>query len=60
MLAIKIRDCKDIKEIRNWSTENNVNLEAAVKIALYADDITLFLQNEQDMFHVLSIIEDFS
>ena len=39
---------------------NNVNLEAAVKIALYADDITLFLQNEQDIFHVLPIIEDFA
>ena len=38
---------------------NNVNLEAAVKTALYADDITLFLQNDQDMFRALFIINDF-
>ena len=25
MLTINIRDCKDIKGIRNWNTVNNVN-----------------------------------
>ena len=42
MLTTKIRDFKDITGIKYWSTVNNVNLEAAVKIALYVDDITLF------------------
>ena len=60
MLNIKTGDCRDLKGIRNWSTVNNINFEAAVKIALYTDDIRLFLQNEQDVFHALSIIEDFS
>ena len=59
MLTTKIRDFKDITGIKYWSTVNNVNLEAAVKIALYVDDITLFLQNEQEIFHALSIIEFF-
>ena len=31
-----------------------------MKIAMYADDITLVLQNEQDMFHALSITANFS
>ena len=46
LLAIKIRDCKDIKKIRNWSAVNDINMESVVKIALYADQITLFLPNE--------------
>ena len=44
LLAIKIRDCKDIKGIRNWSAVNDVNVEAVVKIALYANDTILFLK----------------
>ena len=50
LLAIKIRDCRDIKGIRNWSAVNNINMESVVKIALYVDHITLFLQNENEMF----------
>lgn len=42
MLAIEIRDCKDIKGIRKWSTVNDENVEAAMKITLYVNDITLF------------------
>lgn len=60
LLAIKIRDCKDIKGLRHWDALNDAALEAMIKMSLYADDITLFLENEQDMFYALSIIEDFS
>ena len=49
LLAIKIKDCKDIKRIRNWSAVNNITMESVVKIALYADHITLFLQNENEI-----------
>jgi len=31
LLAIKIRECKDIKGVRNWSSVNDVNVEAVVK-----------------------------
>jgi len=60
LLAIKIKECKDIKGIKNWSSVNDVYMEAVVKIALYADDITLFLQNENEMSNALSIMEGFS
>ena len=58
LLAINIRDCTDIKGLRHWDALNDAALEAT--ISLYADGITLFLENEQDMFYALSIIEDFS
>ena len=48
-LAIEIKNCKGIKAIRNWSAVNDVYMEAVVKIALYADHITLFLQNENEI-----------
>ena len=54
LLAIKIRECKDIKGIKNWTAVNDVYMEAVVKIALYAVDITLFLQNESEMSNALS------
>ena len=55
LLAIKIRDCKDIKGIKKV-----VYVEAVVEIALYAANITLFLQNENEMSNALSIVEGFS
>ena len=57
LLAIKIRECKNIKGVRNWSAVKDVNVEAVVKIVLYADDTTLFLQNEKEMSNALSIVE---
>ena len=57
VLAVKIRDCKDIKGIRNWSAVKDVNMEIVVKIA---DDITLFLQNKREMSNTLFIVEGFS
>ena len=57
LLAIKIKECKDIKGIKNWSAVNDVYMEAVVKIAMYADDIMLFSQNENE---TLSNVEGFS
>ena len=59
-LAIEIKNCKGIKAIRNWSAVNDVNMEAVFKIALYADDITLFLPKEEEISNALSIVEVFS
>ena len=36
---------------------NDVNMEAVVKIVLYADDITLFLPREEEISNALSIVE---
>ena len=48
LLAIKIRDSKDVRGIRHWNV-NDVNFDdIIVKIALYAVDITLFLNYETD------------
>ena len=59
LLAIKIRDCKDFnKELE--CCERYTYMKAVVKIALYADDITLFLQTENEMSNALSIMEGFS
>ena len=48
LLAIKIRDSKDIRGIRHWNV-NDVNVDEFVKIALYADDITIFVIDETDL-----------
>ena len=34
-------------------------METVVKIALYADNITLFLQNKREMLNILFIVEFF-
>ena len=60
LLAIKIRDVQNIKGIRNWSLNNVPYIEDIIKIALYADDITLFLNDENDMRHALNVILEFS
>ena len=41
LLAIKIRRCENIKELNYWKARNGL-LESIIKIALYADDLTLF------------------
>ena len=48
LLAVKIGHCENIKGLTNWKARNSL-LESIIKIALYADDITLFLKDEQDM-----------
>ena len=48
LLAIKIRHCENIKGLYYWKARNGF-LESIIKIALYADRLTLFLKDEQDM-----------
>ena len=52
LVAIRIRESRDVQGISI--------LDTLIKIALYADDITLFLQDEQDMYHALDIFQEFS
>ena len=60
LLAIKTRDVQNIQGIRNWSLNNVPYIENIIKIALYADDITLFLYDKNDMRHALNVIHEFS
>ena len=50
LLAIKIRHCENVKGLNYWKARNSL-LESIIKIALYADNLTLFLKDEQDMQH---------
>ena len=59
LLAIKTRGCKNIKGIKHWKKEN-LSFAECVKIALYADDITLMLNDEHDLRHALNILSEFS
>ena len=53
LLAIRIRDSVHVKGL-------TIDSERILKVLLYADDITVFLQNEDDVRRVLMIIDDFS
>ena len=57
ILAIKIRNDENIKGIKlpNISQQNNI-----LKILLYADDITLFLQERVDLKNALTLVTYFS
>lgn len=57
LLACKIRNCVNIKGIQ---LDGNVDISKVIKILLYADDITLFLQDEGDMREALMIFDEFS
>ena len=59
LLAIKIRQSRNIQGITKWF-KNDDPLDIALKIALYADDVTLFLKDETDLFHVMTIFRNFS
>ena len=54
LLALKIREKKDIQGIHLNTQNPNI-----LKILLYADDITLFLKDRQDMYKALKIFESF-
>ena len=59
LLAIKkIRHCENIKGLNYWKSRNGL-LESIIKTALYADDLTLFLKDEQDMHQALEILAEF-
>ena len=59
LLAIKIRHCENIKGLNYWKARNGL-LESVIEIALYADDLTLFLKDEQDVQQALEILAEFS
>ena len=59
LLAIKIRQCENIKGLNYWKARNGL-LESIIKIALYADDLTLFLKDKLDMQQALEILAEFS
>ncbi len=54
LLATKIRQCDNIQGI------HILNYLQQLKIALYADDITLFLLSSQDMRYAMDIFKSFS
>ena len=54
LLAIRIRHCENIKELNYWKARNSL-LESIIKNAQDADDLTLFLKDEQDMQQALEI-----
>ena len=53
LLAIRLRASDDVKGL-------TVNVEQILKILLYADDITVFVENENEVQHVILIINEFS
>ena len=59
LLAVKIRQCENIKGLNYWKARNGL-LESIIKIALYADNLTLFLKDEHDMQQALKILAEFS
>ena len=59
LLGIKTRQCENIKGLNYWKARNGL-LESIIKIALYADNLTLFLKDEHDMQQALKILAEFS
>ena len=45
LLAIKIRHCENIKGLNDWKARKGL-LKSIIKIALCADNLTLFLKDE--------------
>lgn len=60
LLAIKIRTSRRIKGISIKNKGNPLIDDILLKIALYADDITLFLEDEKDLQEALQIFDIFS
>ena len=48
LLAVKIRHCENIKGLNDRKARKGL-LESIIKNALYADNLTLFLKDEQDL-----------
>ena len=59
LLAIRIRECRNVRGV-SLTHNFDATLDNFIKIALYADDVTLFLQDERDMSHALDIFQHFS
>ena len=61
LLALKIRSAATIKErkLPDFSIEKNT-VHIILKLALYADDVTLFLRDKNGLQCVLSLTGEFS
>ena len=57
LLAIKLRQSRNIQGIK---IKGGNSLSTVLRIALYADDITLFLKNKDDLEAALGIFSQFS
>ena len=57
LLACKLRKCPNVKGL---SLTGSVDIVNVAKILLYADDITLLLQDDGDMRNALMIFDEFS
>jgi hypothetical protein len=60
MLAIKIREDQLVKGIKLPISPFSVQPTPLLKILLYADDITLFLQDTDDLNRILQLLKEFS
>lgn len=60
LLAIKIRSDQTIKGLNFPSFDRERNMEYVLKLAMYADDVTLFLKDKHDLQQVLLIVKQFS
>ena len=58
ILAIKIRQSDNIKGVPLFAGINYEHLDA-IKVALYADDLTLFLTDENDLKNALIIFDEY-
>ena len=59
MLAIKFRQENQVKGIKVNSRDVTNTQVNTLKIQLYADDVTLMLNDENDIQHVFNILNDF-
>ena len=60
ILAIKIRNSKDIKGITTIARTENAQTENALKIQQFADDTTLYLKDKEDLGAAINIFQSFA
>ena len=60
LMAIKFRQSEHIKGIKIDASRDDSNLMKAIKILLYADDVTLLLRDRNDIPLVLQILDAYS
>ena len=59
LLAIRFRSSNNIKGIRIDGFDGNQNIQMIIKAVLYADDVTMFLNDINDIYVVLNILDSF-
>lgn len=61
LLAIKIRNDPLIKGIKlPYNSTENENINQIIKLAMYADDITMFLGSKSDLVNALNLVMKFT